>query len=166
MSCATPAHRDPVVREHAHVVLQVVADLGAARVLEERAERAEHPLLVELIGRPGVAVGERNVRPFAGRDREGDPDDPRVDVVEARGLGVEGDEVRRPDALHPPVEGRLGQDRLVRRFGLGGGRRVVRAAATSSPSLRPLEKLAQQRAELEPAGRAPRGPAGPRDRGR
>ena len=136
VSCATPGHRDVVVREHAHVVLEVVTDLGPVRILEERAERAEHPFLVELVRRPGVAVRERDVRPLAGGGREGDPDDPRVHVVEARRLGVEGEGLGFRDPVHPPAECLLGQHRLVRRLVLRGG--LLAAFRRGRPSAPPL----------------------------
>ena len=151
VSCAIPAIAIPWFASTLMSYFRLWPILARpASGFEERAKRAEHPLLVELLGRAGIAVGEGNVRPFAGRDREGDPDDARIDVVEAGGLGVERDEVRRADALHPPLEGLLGQHRLVRRLALGGGRRVFRGAGL--PALfRPVQELAEQRAELEPA---------------
>ena len=149
-----PGHRDAVVREHAHVVLEVVADLAPVRILEEGAQRAQHPALVELVRSAGIAVRERHVRPFTGRDRESDSDHPRVHVVEAGGFGVEGEGLGGGDPVHPPVEGLLGQHRLVRRLGLGRGRRAAlgsRLPALARFVARPFEKLAQERTELEPA---------------
>ena len=68
-----PRHRDVVVREHAHVVLEVVADLGPVRILEVRPERAEHLFLVELVRRPRVPVRERDVRPSPGSTARATP---------------------------------------------------------------------------------------------
>ena len=143
-------HRDAVVREHAHVVLEVVTDLGPVRVLQDRAERAENLLLAELVRRPGVPVRERDVRALAGGDREGDPDDPRIHVVETGGLGIDGEDLRARDPLHPPAKCVFGEHRLVRRLACPGGRGLA-LRPRSLASSRLVQERAEQRAELEPA---------------
>ena len=75
-----PGHRDAVVREHAHVVLEVVADLGPVRILKERAQRAEHPFLAELVrGRrdSGARTGCTPLRRARPRERPRPPSRPR-----------------------------------------------------------------------------------------
>jgi hypothetical protein len=49
----------------------------------------------------------------AGFDREGDADDLGLHVVEGRGLGVEGHELRRLELPHPALEAGLVEDHFV-----------------------------------------------------
>ena len=90
-----PRERDAVVGEHVRVVLEMVADLAARRILEHRLQRREHALAVQLLGRAGIVVAQRHVGRDAGLDAEGDADDLGLHVVEAGGLGVEGEQRRR-----------------------------------------------------------------------
>ena len=138
--------------EHAHVVLQVLADLGRAFRFEDRAELPEHHLGRELGRRARVVVPEGNVGGTPGLDRERHPDQVRAHVVEARGLGVERDRVRRAEALDPGVEGGFVEHRLV--LGGGGLRRCVVARveelAEPGPELElPVEGLQRLRVRLD-----------------
>ena len=62
------AKRDPVIRERVLDELEVVAELLPTRVLEPGREARQHFVPIELSGRAGVAMPERNVggtrRPF------------------------------------------------------------------------------------------------------
>ena len=84
---------DAAALQHVCVVLQVMADLPALRVLEQRLQPRERRRPVELVRRAGVVVRERQVGGLAGLDAERDADDLGFHVVEAGGLGVEGEEV-------------------------------------------------------------------------
>ena len=64
------AYRDAMARQHAHVVLEVLADLRALRILQQRFQRGEHRLDAELLRRAGVGVGAGHVGRLARRHRE------------------------------------------------------------------------------------------------
>ena len=95
------------------VVLEVVAHLGRALRLEQRLEAREHGLAVELRRRVDGVVRERYIGGASGLDAERHADDARLHVVEAGGLGVEGDEVRRSERREPALERRLVEHELV-----------------------------------------------------
>jgi hypothetical protein len=65
-----------VVREHVRVVLQVVADLAARRVLEQRLQPREQASR-QLVRRAGVVGARAARRPLAGLDAERHADDLR-----------------------------------------------------------------------------------------
>ena len=54
-----PREPDAVIGEHVRVVLEVVADLGVFRRLEQRLELREARVAIELVGRAGVVVAQR-----------------------------------------------------------------------------------------------------------
>ena len=121
------AQRDAVVREDVRVVFQMVADLRR-RALEPRLEPREHGLAVQLIGRAGIAMRERNVGGLAGRDRQRDADELGAHVGQARRLGVERDERRGGDALAPALELGRRDDGFVAARRARGGRGLCGAA--------------------------------------
>ena len=135
-----PGQRDAGAGEHAHVVLEVLADLRRPLGLEDRAELLQHPLACELVGRARIVVAEGDVGGMPGLDCERDAHELRAHVVEAGGLGVERDCRGGFESLEPDVEGRLVQHRLV----LGRRGFVGRVAAR-------VEKLAEPGPELEVA---------------
>ncbi len=104
---------DAVVQQHVRVVLEVMADLRAVRVLEQRLELRERLLAVELVRCAGVIVGERQVGRVAGLDAERHADDLGLHVIEAGRLGVEGEERRLLKPCKPGGKLLLGRDRLV-----------------------------------------------------
>ena len=57
---------DAVVRQHVRVVLEMMADLAALRILEQRLQCREHLVAIELLGRAGVVVLQRHVGGDAG----------------------------------------------------------------------------------------------------
>ena len=109
-----------------------------------RAQLREHRLARDLVRRPRVVVPEGDVGGVPGHDGERHPHQLRPHVVEARGLGVEGDLRGGAQALDPGVEGGFVEHRLV--LGLQGlGRRLaVRAEQLPEPGLElqlPVEGL-------------------------
>ena len=139
-----PGERDPGARKHAHVVLEVLADLRRPFGFQDRAQLREHRLARDLVRRPRVVVPEGDVGGVPGRDGERHPHQLRPHVVEARGLGVEGDLRGGPQALDPGVEGGFVEHRLV--LGLQGldRRPAVRAEQLPEPGLElqlPVERL-------------------------
>ncbi len=105
------AQRDAMVHEDVRVVLQMMPDLRC-RALEPRPEALEHGFAVQLIGRAGVTMRERNVSGFAGRDGQRNADELGAHVGQARRLRVERDERRSRDACAPALE------RFHRHYGL------------------------------------------------
>ncbi|MCY1512737.1 hypothetical protein D9M68_472090 [compost metagenome] len=114
------------VDQHVHVVLAMLGDLGLVRVLEDRPERGEHGVAVQLRRHAHVAVRQRNVGGLALLHGEGHADQLRLLGVDAVGLGVEGDQLGGAQLLQPDVEVRLLQHGLVVRAGLD--RRLVHIA--------------------------------------
>jgi hypothetical protein len=128
---AHAGERDAAAQQHVRVVLEVMADLRPLRVLEQRLQPRERPLPVELVRRAGVIVREGQVRGLAGFNAERDADDAGLHVVEARGFGVEGEEIGFPERLHPGVKLLLSGDRFVRtRRHRRPGLRLARSAGT------------------------------------
>ena len=116
-----PRERDAVVREDVRVVLQVMADLRR-RALEPRLEPLEHGLAIQLLGRAGIAMRERNVGGLAGRDRERDAHQLGAHVGQARRLACRARRAARPRCARTSARG----SPPSRRF--RSGRRVARAA--------------------------------------
>ncbi len=129
---------DAVVREEVRVVFEMVAELRPVGRLEDRLQRGEHALAIELRRRAGIVVMQRNVRRRAGLDAERDADDLGAHVVEAGRLGVEREEFRLAQPFEPALEMPPFVDRLVPvlhreggvRFGNGGRGALRRAART------------------------------------
>ena len=103
----------PWLREHVRVVLEVMADLGVLLRLEQRLELREARVAIELVGRAGVVVPQRQIGRVARRDGERHADDLRLHVFEAGGLGVEGEQLGGLELLQPVGELRLGGDGFV-----------------------------------------------------
>ena len=107
------AHGHASAGEHVRVVLDVLADLGGASVLEPRLQLRQHVAERQLLGCAGVAVVNRDVGRLARRHRQRDADDAGTDGVERVGLGVDRHELRGGDAPDPGVEPVGRGDRLV-----------------------------------------------------
>ena len=95
---------DAGIQEHVGVVLEVVTELGAARILENRLQRRQHARAVELLRRAGVDVAQRHVGSRAWHDAERHADDLGAHVLEAGGLGVEGEQLRLAQCAEPALE--------------------------------------------------------------
>ena len=104
---------DAVIAQHVRVVLQVVPDLGARRVLEQGLQCRQHAIPVELRRRAGIVVRERQIGGVSGFAAERHADDLGLHVVERGRLGVEGHEWRPPKPFEPLLERRLGHHRLI-----------------------------------------------------
>ncbi|MNZ61040.1 hypothetical protein D3C78_791220 [compost metagenome] len=130
------AHLDAVAGEDVDVVLGVLADLGPGRVFQQRLERGQHRVAIELLGHAHVAVGQRHVGRLMGADGEGQADQLGLLGVETGGLGVEGEQLGGLEFRQPGGELRGLQHGLVALLG-GDGRwgcrlgvaRVSRCAA-------------------------------------
>ena len=123
-------HLDAVVGEHVAVVLDVLAELLSAAIFQPRLELRQHRLNGQLVGRIGIAVGERNVGRLAGRDAEAQAHDLGAHFVERRGFGVQRHQFSRLYFRQPRVEGFPGQDGVVlqradRRRLCGRGKQIV-----------------------------------------
>ena len=145
------AQRDPMVGQHAHVVLQVLPHLEPLRVLEQGPECTQHHVTVELVGHPGVVMRQRHVGGPAGLDRERYANDTRLHVIEAGGLGIDADQAGVPQRLQPAIETVLIQHRFVGRINsgrwwivFGYGNRIVQTGQQAA-RFNPLVVLAQRR---------------------
>ena len=107
------AQRDAVTGQHAGIVFQVLTDLGAGRVFEQRLERGEAGVAIELDRRPGIAVRQGQVSGAVGRHREGHPDHFGAHVIEARGLRIEGEQLGLFQSAQPALEAGLIEHRVV-----------------------------------------------------
>ena len=110
---ALPAQRDPVVCKYVRIELEVMPELGNGGIFDHRLERGQHSVAIELLRYTSVIVAEWHVSRFPGRDRKGQPDEPRAHVIQAVGLGVEGHERRRCELGKPEVQGLLRYDLAV-----------------------------------------------------
>ena len=121
-----------VAGQHQRVVLEVLADLEDARVLEHRLEGGERVGERDLLRRlpaasqveaavaRGRAMAERDIAGLAGRERERDPDQVGAERVERGGLGVDRDASLLGRGHDPGLERRQVLDQLVVRLaGLG-----------------------------------------------
>ena len=102
-----------MIGEHVLVVFEVLAELPFRRIGEPRRESREHGVERQLIGCAGVAMRERHIARVPGLERKREPDDLRGHRIEARGLGVEADEIGALDRRHPALECRLVEHGLV-----------------------------------------------------
>ena len=99
---------DAVVAQHMRVVLQVMAELGVRCDLSSQGLSCARQLVeIELLGRAGIAMRQRQIGRLAGVDAERHADDARLAVIEAGGLGVEGDQLGRFESLQPASKLRL-----------------------------------------------------------
>jgi hypothetical protein len=72
---AHAAQFDAVVAQHVRVVLEMVAELGAMLVGEQRPQEPQDFVAVQLVRRARVSVRERHVGRATRFDRERDADD-------------------------------------------------------------------------------------------
>ncbi|MNQ55968.1 hypothetical protein D3C85_700780 [compost metagenome] len=105
------------IGEDVDVVLGVLADLGLARVFQDRLERRQHLVAIELRRHAHIGVGQRDVGGFARRDRERQAHQLRLLRVEAGGFAVEGDQFGLLQLRQPAIELDLLEDRQVARRG-------------------------------------------------
>ncbi len=101
------------VGQHVDVVLGVLADLGLVRVFEQRFERAQHGVAVELCRHAHVGMRQGHVGGLERRHREGHPDQLGDLRIDAGGLGVEGEQLGGLQLLQPGVEPRLVENGFV-----------------------------------------------------
>ncbi len=102
-----------MVREDVRVVLQMVPDLAALRILQQRLESGQYALTIQLLRGAGVVMVQGDVGRNARFDAERDAHDLGLHVVEARGLGVEREQVRRAQRGDPALEIRPLRDGFV-----------------------------------------------------
>ena len=89
------AQRDAVIGEHVLVVLQVLAELRAARCRQATARDASSTCSpIQLRRRAGIAMAERNVSGARGRRRQRDADDLGRHRIGARRFDVDRHDVR------------------------------------------------------------------------
>ena len=99
-----PLQIDAVIGEHVLVVLEVLPHLFLLRIFQQRFELLQYLVAVELVRRTHVVVGQGHVSRFARFHRERHPDNFGVDVPQAGGLRVKGEQVRGLQAPDPIVQ--------------------------------------------------------------
>ena len=104
---------DTVAGEDVRVVLEVMADLWPLRVLQKSPESCENLVTRQLLGRTRIVVSNRNIGRLAGLNGERQADDFGLHVVQARRLGIHGNEICRRDGVEPAIECRPRQDCIV-----------------------------------------------------
>ena len=102
-----------VFGEHAHVVLQVLADFLEVVVFENRFQCIEDKLLVELVWSARVVVAEGNVGGLARFHCHAHAHQFCLHVVEAGGFGIEGKHVCVLECVNPGIEGGFIEDGFV-----------------------------------------------------
>ena len=108
-----PRHRDAVARQHRDVVLEVLADLGFAGILQQRLECGQHGIAVELCGGVQIVVGQRDIGRLARLKRQPHADDARLHIVQAGGLQVEAEGLGCLQAFEPGIQRITLEDHLV-----------------------------------------------------
>ncbi len=106
-----------VVREHVHVVLQVLAHLAVVRALEPRFQCVQRLLERQLLRRPRVAVRQRDVAGLERFDRQRQADQSRRERIERCRLGVDAREFGRADPAQPVLQLLARQHRFVLHVG-------------------------------------------------
>ena len=101
------AQGNTVIGQYVGIVFQVLTHLGSLRIFQQRPERLEHFVAVQLIRRAGVIVREGHVGGGTGLHRKGHADHLRDHVIEARRLGVKGKDLGGFKFGKPFIENRL-----------------------------------------------------------
>ena len=91
---ANTAQVDAVVGQHTGVILQILPDLGALRVLQQGLQHAQHLIAIQLRRRAQIIVGQWHIGGLTGLYRKGNAHHLRLHIIEAGGLGVEGKQLR------------------------------------------------------------------------
>ena len=115
------AHGDAVVGQHVLVVLDMLAQLGLAGILQPGFELGQHVGQRQLLHGIQTFVAQRNVGRFARLHAQRNADQLRLQGVEAVGLGVDGGQLCGMDFGQPFVQLRLGLNAVVGHFALLGG---------------------------------------------
>ena len=105
--------RDLAVREDVGIVFQMMAQLGLGGIFQDGLEGRQDLVAIQLMRRAGVIVTQRHVGGFSGTDRESHADHARLHVVQAVGLGIEGDQRRGLQLLQPAFEHILRHDLVI-----------------------------------------------------
>ena len=113
---------DMVIGQHAGVVLEVLSHLALAGVLQQGPQLLQRPVAVQLHGRPQVVMRQGHIGGFARLHGKGNANDSRLHVIQAGGLGIEGEQLGLVQAPQPLQEGLPVQNGVaVQLFCSGGG---------------------------------------------
>ena len=127
---------DALAFEDDEVVLDVLADLPDARILEGPAEDGEGFLEGNLVGGAQIVMPEREIERFARLEGEGHPDEPRPRREDIVGLGVDRDHAGLLDPAGQGFErGRVRDDAVIP----GRGRGFLRVLGAQGGELELLE---------------------------
>ena len=123
-------HADAVVGQHMLVVLDVLAQLFAARVFQPGFELGQHQVHRQLLRHIQAFMAQRHIRGLAHLHAEGDADDAGLHFVERIGFGVQRRQLGRLELEQPGVKIGLGEDGVVDHITLLGhdgdfGRRCI-----------------------------------------
>ena len=111
-----PAQGDVVIRQHTHVVLEILSQLGLGRVFQQGFQPCQDCIAWQLCRGTGIGMGQRDVGrldpTLRTTHRQRDPHNRRIHVIETGGLGIKGKQLGLLQALIPgiklcPVEYRL-----------------------------------------------------------
>ena len=98
----------------------MLADLELVRVFQNRLERAQHRVAIQLLRHADVGMGQRDVGRFVGLHRERQAHQLRLLRIDAGGFGVEGNQLGVVQFFQPGIEPRLIEDGFVGGFSSGG----------------------------------------------
>ena len=110
---ADTAHMNTVIRQHTGIVFQVLSHLCLLLVLQQRLELRQHCVPVQLVRDAQIIMCQRHIGRAPGLDGKRQPDNARLHIVEARGLGIKGKKLRRNQCLQPVIQGSLTGDNVV-----------------------------------------------------
>ena len=100
---------DGAIGQDVDFELGVLADLQLVRVLQQRLQRQQHRVAIQLFRHAHVGMGQRNVGRFVGRDGKRQAHQLRMLGVAAIGLGDESDQRCLGKFVQPGLEALLGR---------------------------------------------------------
>ena len=101
------AQGNTVIGQYVGIVFEMLAHLGGLGVLQQRLQRLEHCVAIQLIRGARVIMGKGHVGRGAGLDCKRHADHFRDHVIEARRLGVKGKQLGRFKFGKPVIENGL-----------------------------------------------------------
>jgi hypothetical protein len=107
------AEPDVVVGKNVTVVFEVLANDPWCGIFQQRFQLRQHGAAIELRGRAGIVVRQRQVGGFAVADGEGHPHQFGLHGIEAGGFGVERKRRRCFEPGNPGVELGFGENGFV-----------------------------------------------------
>ena len=79
-----------VIGQYVGIVLEILANFGLVRILQQRLQLRQHHLSIQLLRRTEVVMSQRHIGCPARLHGERHADDPRLHIIETGCLGIKG----------------------------------------------------------------------------